>query len=148
MCIQCIGMCSYCDCRNLPVISQLSRQHAAILQAADELCRAVRDGGPSNALFDTLLAMLREHGSYEERCLFEELRGDETFVPTVDELCSEHEVIYGSLRQLRRTGATPQTLGPALDRLSRHIVKEEQGLFPPVVILLSPAALDRAAARG
>jgi hypothetical protein len=147
MCIQCIGMCSYCDCRNLPVISLLSRQHVAIMKAADELCRAVGAGRPSDAMFDDLLTMLREHGSYEERSLFEELRCDETFVSTVNDLCAEHGSIYGALRRLRRTGATPQTLAPALERLCKHIVKEEQGLFPPAVIHLSPGALERAALR-
>ena len=147
MCVQCIGMCSYVDCRNLPVISRLSREHSAILTASGDLCRAVKAGEPSTALFDDLLAMLRSHGSYEERCLFEELRGDDTFVGTVEDLCSEHSEIYGTLRGLRRAGATPQTLTPALDRLGKHILKEEQGLFPPVVILLSSGGLERAAER-
>jgi iron-sulfur cluster repair protein YtfE (RIC family) len=147
MCIQCIGMCSYCDCKNLPVISQLSREHTAIMSIAGELCRVVTAGEPSDALFDDLLAQLLAHGSYEERCLFAELRDEDDFVGTVDALCSEHSEIYGALRRVRRRGATPETLVPALDRLCKHILKEEQGLFPPVVILLSTGALERAAAR-
>lgn len=150
MCIQCIGMCGYCDCRNLPVISRLSKEHAFILRTADELRQALErddeDRRPAEELLDQLLAMLLAHGSYEERSLYREMRADSAFEETVDDLCAEHGEIYGALRHARRVGPDRESVLPQLDRLHRHILKEEQGLFPPAVILLSTSAWERVAA--
>lgn len=146
MCVQCVGMCSYCDCRSLPVISRLSLEHAAILKLAAEVRDAVGAGEDGGQLLDRLLGMLVEHGSYEERSLYHELRCDTAFADAVGDLCSEHGAIYGALRRARR-GMRREVLLPALERLRQHIMKEEQGLFPPAVILLSASAWERAAAR-
>lgn len=150
MYVQCVGICSYCDCWKLPVISRLSREHAAILKAATAV-RAALDPNvqaispQAGELLDELLDLLVAHGSYEERSLYRELRGDDTFAETAFELCAEHSTIYGALRRVRRRGTQGKALLPALDQLCDHIMKEEEGLFPPAVMLLSASAWERAA---
>jgi hypothetical protein len=148
MCIQCIGMCGYCDCRNLPVISSLSCEHAEILKCSGAILGLAEAGGACGPLFDELLAMLAEHGAHEERTLFAELRcQDDTFVETLDRLCDEHRQMHRELRRLRREEARPEALRAAFESLRRHILSEEHGLFPPAAILLSPEALRHAETR-
>ncbi|MBT8225357.1 MAG: hemerythrin domain-containing protein [Dactylosporangium sp.] len=137
-------MCAYCDCRSLPAISRLSRDHADILELADELTLLVNVGGPSDATFDRFLAMLREHGRREEAGLFAELSLDEAFADAMRALRVEHRTIYRVLRLLRRNGTDAHTLRSALGSLFRHILREERGLFPPAAIMLSTEALERA----
>lgn len=150
MYVQCVGICSYCDCWKLPVISRLSREHAAILKTANEVRGALDPDSPvisdaAGELLDQLLELLVAHGSYEERSLYRELRGDEAFAETAVDLCAEHSMIYGALRRVRRRGTPGKALMPALDQLCNHIMKEEEGLFPPAVMLLSTSAWERAA---
>jgi hemerythrin-like domain-containing protein len=99
-------------------------------------------------LLGRLVVLLLEHGSYEERSLYHELRNDPTFVDTARSLCGEHLSIHRSLqRALDSAHPTADLVIPALTRLRRHIMKEERGLFPPAVILLSTEAWERAAAQ-
>lgn len=155
MCVQCVGMCSYCDCRSLPVVSRLSREHGEILELAGRLGRAVAPigDGPARgaspeafALADELLTRVAEHGAYEERSLYHELREECFFERVSLEMCGEHRSIYARLQRAIRLGLVAETLLPALDRLRGHVMKEERGLFPPAVILLSASAWERAAA--
>lgn len=159
MCVQCVGLCGYCDCRTLPVISRLSCEHASILGIADTLRAGLssqaRLSEPEAArdldvpgLLGRLFTLLVEHGAYEERSLYHELRNDPTFVDTARSLCGEHLSIRQSLqRALDSTQPTAELVLPALTRLRRHIMKEERGLFPPAVILLGTEAWERAAAQ-
>jgi hemerythrin-like domain-containing protein len=158
MCVQCVGLCSYCDCRTLPVISRLSCEHASILEVADTLRALLSTPAPDNGeaseghdahtLLSRLSTMLMEHGSYEERSLYHELRDDSTFASAARSLCGEHLSIQRSLqRAVDSARPTAELVLPMLNQLGRHIMKEERGLFPPAVILLGTAAWERAAAQ-
>lgn len=164
MCVQCVGLCSYCDCRTLPVVSRLSREHTTILEISGQLrdqvtsCRTPTAAAApvlavtTEDLFDCLLTLLAEHGSYEERSLYHELREDPTFAATAKRFCGEHLSIRQALIRASRSGTRsqpePESVVPVLDRLQGHIMREERGLFPPAVILLSTAAWERAEASG
>jgi hemerythrin-like domain-containing protein len=136
-------MCSYCGCRAITVIGQLSTEHVAIVNATGALRRtALRDGREATATaVQELAALLDPHTTGEERGLFAELRVDPEFAAHVDALCAEHRQIEA---QLARVADGDLSDVDGLENLlRRHIDKEENGIFPAAAIALDGAAWDR-----
>jgi hypothetical protein len=141
-------MCNYCGCREFPVIARLSAEHVEIAEAAGGLSRAISAGEESApGLLHRLVGLLSPHTSIEESTLFRELETEPEMADAVTELCAEHTHIHGVLGAAARDGIDPAVVLPALERLHRHIDKEEYGIFPAAVVLLDMPAWDRATAR-
>lgn len=137
-------MCNYCDCREFPLIGQLTEEHEAIANAAGRLSTAITSGaGDPVVLLDELLALLMPHTDTEERGLFVELRAEGSLTEAVDQLCDEHDDLHGVLGAVDRAAPEWPAVLAALDRLHRHIDNEEHGLFPAAVVALPIPAWDR-----
>lgn len=137
-------MCNYCGCREFPVIAKLTEEHLAIQEVAGALARSLRDGDLDAArpLLAELTGLLEPHTGYEERTLFAGLRQEPTMAETVDELYDEHDLIDEVLRTAREQGIDAPTLLATVERLYRHIDKEEHGIFPAAVVLLDMSRWD------
>ena len=93
-------MCSYCGCRNIPMIAQLNAEHDAIVNSSYALEIAFRDQDVEAArtACKELGALLHPHTRREEDGLFAEMKKDELFTEHVASLCAEHD----------RTGRRPR----------------------------------------
>ncbi len=140
-------MCDYCGCRDFPVISRLSREHFEIKEAAGAVGRAMTAGTPDvPVLLDRLVDLVDRHTSFEERSLFTELRRNTDFHDAVEALCAEHVDLHTRLHRLHGGPEARASLDAAVDRLLRHIDKEENGIFPAAAVLLDMPAWDRVTA--
>ncbi|HEY5115383.1 MAG TPA: hemerythrin domain-containing protein, partial [Nakamurella sp.] len=88
-------MCSYCGCRNIPLIHRLTEQHEEIVNATYALRTAARQGDreAAAAAAKQLAELMHPHTGLEERGLFAEMRKDEMFTEHIDSLCGEHSTI-------------------------------------------------------
>jgi len=79
-------MCSYCGCRNIPLIRLLTRQHEDITNHTTALREAARSNDrPAAAGAALMLAeQLNPHTHLEERGLFAEMRKDDMFTEHID----------------------------------------------------------------
>jgi hemerythrin-like domain-containing protein len=138
-------VCDHCGCREFPVIGALTAEHERIQESAGRLRRAIqaRDDGAARRLQAELAGQLAPHVATEERGLFAELRADATIRATVERLCEEHRQLAAALRPPAGDEPDWQPVLAALDRLRDHIDKEEYGVFPAAVVLLSMPAWDR-----
>ena len=136
-------MCSYCGCRAITVIGQLTSEHEAIINATGLLSRAAAagDAAAEQTAAGVVSALLEPHTVREEVGLFAELRGDPEFTSAIDSLCAEHRELDSLLtlvsgRDLRAAAA--------LETLMRHhIDREENGIFPAAAVALDGTAWDR-----
>lgn len=138
-------MCDYCGCREFPVIGALSAEHVEIAETAGLLRRAIAVGQDDEArrLLAELTGLLAPHVAREERGLFAELAAEGSMADTVEALCAEHTHLEAALRVPGDGAPDWSPVLSALDRLHEHIEKEENGLFPAAVILLSMSAWER-----
>src|SRR5664279_990613 len=92
-------MCSYCGCRNIPMIAQLNAEHDAIVNSSYALEIAFRDQDVDAArtACKELGELLHPHTRREENGLFAEMKKDELFTEHVASLCAD----------ARRTGHRP-----------------------------------------
>ncbi|MDQ2738357.1 MAG: hemerythrin domain-containing protein, partial [Actinomycetota bacterium] len=74
-------MCSYCGCRNIPLIRLLARQHEDITNHTTALRAAVRlnDLPAAAGAAQVLAELLHPHTRLEEQGLFAEMRKDDMF---------------------------------------------------------------------
>jgi|SRR5690606_4288571 len=145
-------MCEHCGCRQFPVVGRLSEDHLRIHELSGRLRRAIRagDDGAARGWLTELTDLLVPHVATEESGLFAELRDDETAREFVERLCDDHDDLAAALRPPDRERPDWKAVLAGLDRLQDHIDKEEYGVFPAAVILLSMPAWERitAAAAG
>ena len=129
-------MCSYCGCRSITVIGQLSEEHEHIVNHLGEVRRAcaTADQGAVAQALDSLVAHLDPHTRSEERGLFHVLRRNPDFAEHVDLLHEEHVGIDALVAELR--AGDLGVLDELVDALYDHIDKEENGLFPAAAVEL------------
>lgn len=129
------------------MIGRFSAEHEAIANAAGELRRAAELGDLPAARdrADQLGQLLHPHTASEERGLFSELRRDPEFTEHVDDLCREHHDLDAGLAAI--AGGDMSGAGRFVDRLRRHIDREENGLFPAAAVALDGAGWERVVAR-
>lgn len=140
-------MCSYCGCRAITVIGQLTAEHEAIINAAGMLGRIANagDAAAARTAAEGLSALLEPHTVREEVGLFAELRRDPEFAEHVDALCVEHRELETYLAKVSGGDLAAAT---ALDTLMRHhIDREENGIFPAAAIALDGETWDLIDAR-
>ncbi len=116
-----------------------------IHETSGRLRRAIRAGDDDAARrwLSELTDLMGPHLATEEAGLFAELRGDETAREVVERLCDDHDELAAALRQPDGDQPDWRPVLAGLDKLRDHIDKEEYGLFPAAVILLSMPAWER-----
>lgn len=134
-------MCEYCGCQEVASIGELTREHDAVVDLIGE-ARTAHHAGDLPELARTARAIaeiLVPHTAVEERGLFPALADD--FPEQIAELEAEHRVIEAVLGQAGPAAPAdpgwPEKLMGALDVLRRHILKEQDGVFPAALANLS-----------
>lgn len=136
-------MCSYCGCRDIPLIARLTAEHNHIIDVSAGLRTAAALGDVA-AVAEASAAigrLLKPHTQSEEIGLFAELRRDATFTAPIDALCEEHHLIDDELDALARGDLS--RVSPLLELLRRHIEKEELGVFPAALASLDDEQWER-----
>jgi len=135
-------MCSYCGCRNIPLIGLLTDQHEEIVNATYALRMAARADEQERAATAAkhLAELMHPHTGLEERGLFAEMRKDEMFTEHIDSLCGEHSTIELELDAI--AGGNLARIEPLLTLLYNHIDREENGLFPSALAFLQDEQWD------
>ncbi|MGH8912784.1 MAG: hemerythrin domain-containing protein [Acidimicrobiia bacterium] len=130
-------MCDYCDCRRIPEIALLGRQHETIQEMADEALAVAKSGGAGLAdAIDRLREALDPHVRREEEGVFTLAKeGGFATANYVDDLEEDHARFAALL-------ADPGFLEVArleafVDELYRHISVEEYDLFPVAAQMVS-----------
>lgn len=133
-------MCDYCDCRRIPQIARLGRQHETIQELADKALAARRRGG-GQAELEELRQALQPHVREEETGVFA-LAREAGFAVTnyVDDLEEDHARFAALLDAPR--GLDPEALEAFVDELHRHIAVEEYDLFPVAAQLIPEQAWE------
>jgi len=129
-------MCSYCGCRALTEIADLTAQHEELVNATGPLRRAAeaQDHETAKAFVASLIALLNAHTSQEELGVFAELRKREEFTEHVDGLCAEHVHLHALFARI--SDGEIGLASEAIAALREHIEKEENGLFPAAAVEL------------
>ena len=135
-------MCEYCGCQNVEVIARLTSEHDQLRNVGHDLAKAADAGDLAVArpLARAMRDLLGPHTEVEERGLFPALAGE--FGDQLDQLSQEHREIDAVLTDL--AGDAPAATWPAaaqrvLAQLFDHILKEQDGVFPAALAVLTPA---------
>ena len=147
-------MCEYCGCKMVGSLERLNLEHEKALELIDEAREAYRNGERIRLCMlvgeiDTLLA---PHAIIEERGLFPAMAAD--FPKEIAALEYEHHRVEGVLAELRRAGSDlpsgplagpdwPERLIDALAVLRRHIIREQEGVFPAALSTLGTEQWQR-----
>jgi len=134
-------MCSYCGCRNIPMIAKLNAEHDAVVNSSYALQIAFRDDLPAALTACTELGgLLHPHTRREQVGLFAEMKKDKLFTEHIASLCAEHDQLDGDLDAINAGDLT--RIPPMLTLLKNHIDREENGLFPAALAFLDDDQWD------
>ncbi len=137
-------MCEYCGCQALATIDELTREHDAVVDLIGAVRTANRHGDVRlmAELARRIAAVLEPHTKVEEHGLFPALAGD--FPDQIAALEAEHRLVEAVLGEavdaadgVPTDPAWPRRLLDVLDVLRRHILKEQDGVFPAALAGLS-----------
>ena len=143
-------MCEYCGCQDVPAIAALTEEHDAIRAVARDVIKTAAIGDHAAAVVRTrdLLALLGPHTTVEEHGLFPAMAHE--FPEHVASLEDDHRFIEGVLGEIveqREPGpGWDERLIAATTRLFDHILREQDGLFPATLSVLTPEQWDELAA--
>lgn len=138
-------MCEYCGCQSVTAIGELTREHDLVVDLIGEARSAFAADDPSRLAEAArrIAEVLGPHTAVEERALFPAMAQD--FPEQIDDLRAEHREIEAVLAQVEAIPADPgwpRTLMSGLDLLRRHILKEQDGVFPAALANLSSEQWD------
>jgi len=135
-------MCSYCGCREIPMIAKLNAEHDAIVNSTYALQVALREQNVESAKTagKILGELLHPHTHREQVGLFAEMKKDELFTEHIASLCAEHDELDGELCLIAAGDLTRITAMITL--LNNHIDREENGLFPAALAYLDDSQWD------
>lgn len=143
-------MCGHCGCQGVDAIGELREEHAALVDAAHDVRRALGAGDRPAASdrLTRLVADLVRHVAREERGIFAALREQSDFAEEIDALESEHLTLAAAVSALDPDSLDfeARVLG-LLEELDGHIEREDLGIFPVSVVTLGAtgwATVDRA----
>lgn len=140
-------MCHYCGCRQLTLIRDYVAEHESAIDHGDRLLRACAAGDLEIAR-DQLAAMtgvLRAHWRGEENGLFAVMSREPEYAAHIAPLIQEHRELEILLTTADVADpADQERLASAIRELWVHISKEEDGLFPASVVMLTGAEWDAA----
>ncbi len=146
-------MCSYCGCRSIKPIGDLTAEHVDIQNLCGEVRRAVIDGNHELAgdRLARLATVLHEHDAVEELSIYPAMSRHAEYRDKVGSLFDEHDdldrVIDEALEVLRDAGAASVSWDAVLAQfeiLLEHIQHEENGLFPAAAIALDTTDWEEA----
>ncbi|CAO5191288.1 Hemerythrin-like domain-containing protein [Frankia sp. AiPs1] len=135
-------MSDYCWCLATPAIEELIREHDELIELT-ALARAAYRCGDIEALVECCIAIttvLGPHIEVEERGLFPPMAVE--FPEKIAILSGEHRRIEAVLAGATDGTANTDPAWPArvidmLTLMRRHIVKEQEGLFPAALTVLT-----------
>jgi hypothetical protein len=139
-------MCEYCGCHTVPAIAQLTAEHDEIRAAARSVHRAARrsDFTAARGAVRHLLDLLEPHTAIEERGLFPPMSRE--FPEHIASLEKDHRRIQVVLAGLAVAETAHDGWEAELARtvgvLFRHILREQDGVFPASLSVLVPAEWD------
>ena len=139
-------MCEYCGCQSIPAIAALIDEHDELRGIAREASSAARRGDRRAAAHAAakLLKVLAPHNEIEERALMPAMAGE--FADHVASLEQEHrhlnELLMGIADETADVPDWAQRLEDAVAELFTHILREQDGLFPATLSVLTPAQWD------
>ena len=138
-------MCEYCGCQAVPAIALLTAEHDAIVNLIGQVRAAVEHSRLDDAAEGCrqVLAILGPHTRVEEQALFPAMRAE--FPDQIDVLLAEHRSIEAVLTEAATGAPTqwPRRLPGVLHELRDHILKEQNGVFPASLAILTPEDWDR-----
>ena len=138
-------MCEHCGCRGVEPIAELMDEHLALLELSGEIRRRLAAGEHDavRRLLAELDDKLTRHVGREERGVFTAMKDQGDFVDAVEELEREHVSLDLQLHTLDLGAAdVVDSVQALLDELSRHIDKENLGVFPVAVVSLGARGWD------
>lgn len=124
-------------------MNRLWAEHSAIQRAADAVRAAIETDNPIEPALAMLIALIDQHGRYEESALFNELHDEGGVEEKLAELHREHRSLRRALGNAAAGRLEIPAVIAALDLLQQHIRREEYGLFPAAVLLLGNDAWER-----
>ena len=139
-------MCDHCGCQAIDAIAELTAEHDVVVTTSGELLRALKAGDLETAAAKAreVATVLSPHTAVEERALFPAMR--EEYGEHVDALRQDHRLIEAVLAESAEgtpTGSDwSQRVAHAVWVLREHILKEEDGVFPAALTVLSPNQWD------
>ena len=140
-------MCEYCGCQEIAAISELTREHDAVVAEIAEVRSFLRDRDVEGAAKTAgrIAEILGPHTAVEEGGLFPLLAGE--FPDHIEVLEREHRDIEGVLAEAAdgppADPAWPSRLMAALELLRDHILKEQDGVFPASLSVLDGDGWER-----
>ena len=133
-------MCDYCDCRAQPEVAALSADHERLLSMTAALRRSLAAGLPVDAhQLGELAGLLLPHAEREEVGVFAALRDVGVEPDYVGRFEDDHRQIDEMLASAARV---PSAVGPLIELVEDHILREETDLFPAARQLLAPDQWD------
>jgi hemerythrin-like domain-containing protein len=134
-------MCEYCGCQSLTTVDELTREHELVVNLIGDVRGAHRDGDAARTarVARRIAAVLGPHTAVEEQGLFPGLK--EQFSEQIAALEAEHRQLEAVLAEasdgVPADAAWPDRLLAALALLRDHILKEQDGVFPAALAVLS-----------
>ena len=139
-------MCTYCGCQSLTAIKELTEEHDTVVDLAGRVTLAHRAGDIAlmAELARRISAVLAPHNEVEEHAFFPPMAAE--FPDYIATLEDEHRLIHDVLEQaaggVPADPGWPAALVDTLALLREHILKEQDGLFPMSLTILSPEQWD------
>lgn len=138
-------MCEYCGCQAVDSIGELTREHDRVVDLISDARGAYRVGDVPAMVSAArgIATTLELHTRVEEDALFPALAGE--FPEQIAELEAEHRRIEAVLGEATADPVAPDWPGrlhDVLEMLRRHILKEQDGVFPAALATLSTEQWD------
>jgi hemerythrin-like domain-containing protein len=136
------GVCEYCGCQALEAVAELTAEHDLVVELGRQARAALRAGDLDGAAERSraLARILGPHTAVEEEALFPALRDE--FPEHVSDLLVEHRLVESALGEAAETTPVdpgwPDRLDAVIELLRRHILKEQDGVFPAALAHLDP----------
>jgi iron-sulfur cluster repair protein YtfE (RIC family) len=143
-------MCHYCGCRAMPLIRDYVAEHERASDLGDHAIRAIDQGdhGAAREFIEAMARELERHWKGEENGIFRVMAvREEQYADYVAPLIVEHRELAELLATVDVSDlADQERLRVALEQLTEHISKEEDGLFPASVVTMGGAEWDASVA--
>jgi hemerythrin-like domain-containing protein len=138
-------MCEYCGCQEIPAIAELTREHDRLRDLGRDLVNAAARGDADAARRSAraMQAVLAVHTRVEEQALFPAMAWE--FAGHMNELITEHRAADAVLESLASGSGGAQWPAQArgvVEMLFEHILKEQDGVFPAALSVLTPEEWD------